>query len=484
MKQRLVIDNFLGGLAPSIYSGDPQSQSDPVNTAGWDVFRASNYTDFGLLRRGYGQSTLTNASVVTGSVQFMKSINRSNAQRLFCLSQNDGVLSNQNVLHAVDLSNNSVLNASPWPHTLGGTNGVGLGMEFFNGYLYYASGRYLGRYDLSITFNDSYNVNLGTSSQWGDTIQHPMAQGNGKLYIGNTNFSANTTQISTDDGSGAISLAALDLSRTQEVVKALSFDKSYLFIAGTQNTGNSANIGESHLYLWNTVTNNSWQQQFKFPEEDFQALAPMNGDMYAWGRRGFYKFNGYGFELIQPIIGGPGAGGVDVAPNNIVYFRDESGRVYGYGSPNALVQPIVFVPFKFASTPGGALKWTTRTDLYIGGFGSTPLRRYGAVGEATWDAGTWRTPMINFGQRTRVSKVYIAFFSWPGGASVDVVWASGDGSSTTTIGTISNTGDTFWSGTADGLEGDHWQIGLNHTSGSSPQIRRIVIEYEPIQEQN
>lgn len=114
MPERLVIDNFLGGLAPSIYSGNPQSQSDPVNTAGWDVFRNSNYTDYGLLQRGYGQSTLTNASVVVGSVQFMKSLNRFNNQKLYCLSQADA--GGVNVLHAVDSGSSSVLNASPWPH--------------------------------------------------------------------------------------------------------------------------------------------------------------------------------------------------------------------------------------------------------------------------------------------------------------------------------------------------------------------------------
>lgn len=481
--QRFVIDSFLGGLAPSVFVGNPLSQANPglstVRTAGWEVMREG---EVGLLQRGFTRGTITNISLMQGTPWWFKPYNRSTGAFVFI--EGADLNSVKNVIQRFELSGDTLTNSSLFPHQIStSTNALagGTGMEFYGGYLYYASGRYLGRYDLSLTFNDSFNTFLGTQAL-GAGIDHPMVQGGGKLFIGNSNFSLNTACIATVDSSGAVNLAALDLSQTEQVINALEYSRNFLYIATTNNVAMNTNNSDSFLYVWDGISG-SWQEQFRFPEENFTALKFANGQLYCFGNRGFYRFTGNGFELIYPISGGPSAGGVSVKPNGIIYFRDQTGIIYAYGTMSPQIPPVVYRPYYSSYPFEGGMYWASRNKLLAGTTDPAGrLRLYSANGNQAYEAAPYYIPLINFGVRTRLVKVYIEFLSWPTGASMDVKWYTGDGDSPTptTIGTVSEVGATEAEIYPDGCVADHWGVGIEMAaSGSlSPRIRRIVCEYQ------
>lgn len=478
--QRIVIDNFLGGLSSSRYVGNVlagQCDPDEQSSSGWEVFHNTN--DIGLLRRGSVEGTITNVSLIQGKIHWIKTYNRTLGSYIYALGQDDNL--NENRLYRIDLASDTVSNASPWPFTVGTSspNGTGLGMEYYGGYLYYASGRYLGRYNMSLTFDNSFYTFLGTKAI-GTSIEHPMVQGNGKLFIGNSNFSLNTASIATYDDA-SVTPNALDLGKTEQFIRAIEFNNNFLYIATTNNTEDNSKVAESYLYVWDTVSS-SWQQQFRFPEEDLKALKASNGKMFAFGNRGAYIFNGTNFELIYPLSGGPTPGGVSVNPSGIINWCDQNLNIFAYGSPNpSQIPPITYKPYVNDYVYNGAIQWVTRTKLYAATSTDNPkLRMYG--GSGNYESATWRTPMIPFGVKARLVKLYAYFLSWPANCTVTVGWASGDGSSITTIGTINTAGDVQAEFSYDGLVADSWQITLTHTvgiSGATPKFRKIVIEWEP-----
>lgn len=492
--ERIVIDNFLGGLAPSRYVGDPTSQNDPgrisgdsapLAGSGWDPMIPSYE---GILRRGYMKSTITNASFITGGVTHIKPVSFLANSYAYALSESSspGVCN----LHQIDIStsSHSIANSSPWPQTLPTvSSSTGKGMELFNvsgtDYLFYSTGRYLGRYDLSLTFNHCWNTSLGEQAL-GAYIEHPMAVGNGKLWIGNSNRATNTATVASVDGSGTINHSALDLSRTREIIKALDYNRNYLFIAASSyvsNNGSTVTNSNAHLYLWDT-TSGSWQEQYTFPEGDITAVKVANGEVFCWGQTGFYRFTGSNFELLKTFTSGPNATGVDVSPRGIVYYRTGEPSIHGYGTFDQRVAPILFKPQILDSDqPACVVKWVDRNNLYVGENSSNfYLKRFSPSSETFDKTAEWRTPMINFGEKRRFSKIILQFLPWPSGTSLTVKWATGNGTSTTTIGTISTSGETEWECQADGLVGSFWQIILSHTAGEiSPSIRRIIIEHDP-----
>lgn len=477
--QRIVIDNFLGGLSPSRYIGNVQAgESDPTNSdrssAGWDVF--NTVEEAGLLRRGFGEGAVTNVSLIQGKLHWMKTYNRVLGSFIYAIGQDDNLV--QNRLYRVELDTDTVTNSTIFPHQLPTSSplGTGLGMEYYDGFLYYSSGRYLGRYDMSLTFDNSFYNFLGTRAI-GTSIEHPMIQGNGKLFIGNSNFSLNTASIATFDGASVIP-NALDLGKTEQFIRAIEFNKDFLYIATTNNTEDNSRIGDSFLYIWDTVST-SWQEQYKFPEEDLRAIRAFNGRIYTFGNRGAYLFSGNEFQPIISLSGGPSPGGTSIHPAGFISWHDGAGQIYSCGTMNPRIPSIPFKPyFNPDAAYSGAIQWTSRTKLWATTPTDTPkLRVYS--GSTTYETASWKTPMINFGIKARLSRIYLYFLSWPSGCTVDVKWASGDGSSMTTLGTINTTGATSVKFSADGLVDDSWQIILTHTGGTSPKFRKMVIEWEP-----
>lgn len=472
----IVIDNFLGGLAPSRFQGNPNGQSDPqdATSAGWDPYIVD---EEGLLRRGLGTSSITDASLVTGSVTWMQAINRAYGSYVFGIEEQASGSGTNNRLIRIDATTHAYSNASPWPFLLP-TDGGQSGLQFFNGFQYYASKRYLGRYDLSLTFNSSYNIFLGTSAI-GRAIDHPMVQGNGKLFIGNSNFSLNTASIATDDGS-SVTLNALDLAKTEQFVRSLEFNRNVLYIAASSNAGTGASTSVPNtMYVWDGIST-SYQDKFEFPDEDFHCVKAFRDGVYGFGQRGMYAFNGRGFELIQSYAGGPDPWGVSVNPRGFITWKDELGQGYSYGSPHKDLPVIPWKSFKFAEVPAGGLFWVNRNVAYVGGFNiGDKIKRFN--GQSNYEEATWAVPMFKFDTPVRLVKFEVQMLPFPSGSTLQFKWANGNGSSPTTVATLNTSGVTAWKYEPNGLVDESWQIGLTHGSGNTttPKIKRIILTVRP-----
>lgn len=471
--QTIIIDNFLGGLAPSRFQGTP-NQFDPLDTtsAGFDPYITD---EEGILRRGLAETTITNASLATGAITWMKAVNRPSGSYVYGTEEQISGGGTNNRLFQINAVTHAITNASPFPHILP-TDGGQCGLEFFNGFLYYASQRYLGRYDLSLAFNNCYNIFLGTQAI-GRSIDHPMVQGNGKLFIGNSNFSLKTASVATDDGV-SVTLNALDLAKTEQFVRSLEWYKNTLLIAGSSNAGTGASTKTPNtMYVWDGISTN-YQDRYDFPDEDFHAIRVFRDRILAWGQRGVYQFNGSGFDLIQPYLGGPDPWGVDTNPHGLVLWKDENAQAYAFGSPQSGLPVIPYKPIRFSETPSGGLCVVNRTNLYIGGFttAGAKIKRFSTTG--TYEDGTYMCPMIKFDSPVRLIKFEIQMLPFPAGASMDALWADEDGTSPTTIATFTTAGETSWKYQPNGLVSEAWQFGIKHTDGSTPKIKRIILTVE------
>jgi len=472
--EKLIIDNFLGGLSPSRYLGEKNQFDGTENeSAGWDVFDLDDQTN--VLRRGKVRTAITNSNVINGNITWMENAVVGGNQYVYAFEE--GFTPYR--LHRINVSNDTLVNSSPWPWSLqtitgSAQTGMGIYTDGTTRYLYYANGRYLGRYDLSLTFDNSYYTFLGSTVN-SNYIYHPMATGNGKLFIGNSNFSMNVASIATVVGA-VVTPNALDLGKTAQQVTSLAFDRNYLYI-GTSSGDETATLNvPASLYLWDTVSG-SWQEQYTFPEPSITSIKATGSDIFCAGRKGMYRFTGSKFELVYNINGGPDPWSIDDSPSGILYFGDGTRSMYAYGSRNGL-PPIVYRPYKSTSSNFDTVKVITESKLYISDGGG--LAAFGGSGSASnYVAATVRTPMFSFPGLARLVKVRLYFFSFPSGETLDIGWAKDDGSSVTAIGTISTTGATEWEFQPDGLVADQWQLVISHPSAgiNTPKIRKIEIDY-------
>lgn len=470
-KQRLVIDNFLGGQAPSSYIGN-QTMQDPSNSEGWDVMTTGQEN---ILQRGYGTSAVTNASYVDGYLWAMKVATKPDgSNKVYGLAAGSNYTSTK--LHEINISDDTVNNSSPWPWTIAGatsTNYQTVGLEIYNGYLYYAGSQCLGRYDMSLTFNNCYNVSLQADA-YGKPLYHPMVQGNGSLFVGHGKYVA---KLSGE----VMNITAMDLSKTSKVVKCMEFNRNYLYMGVSTNYGNANINSEASLIIWDTVSE-GWQEEFRFPENDLTAIKSANGTLYCWGDKGFYRFTGSNFELISVITGSPAPWGVDVTPRGLIIFKDGAGHIYQYGSSNPGLNPILQKVINEANQVQlGGLKSVTRTKYYSGAYLSGDnIRAYSSAGGTRPDAGVYATPFLNLGQKIRVSKIYAYAQNLLSGCSLSFALYDEDGSSID-CGYWNTAGEKTYEYQPNGAVFDTFQLRMTHL-GTSPKIRKFVIEYEPEKE--
>ena len=474
---KIVIDDFLGGLAPSSYvgglnQGDPGSLSSP-RTYGFDV----NYPDsIGVLRRGFQQDTITNASLM-GAATLARHTIIGQSPHLYILGNHDYF---GNRLYDLDITTNTLVSSSLFPRTVPGLASYGLGLELFGNYLWYVSGRYLGRYDLSATFNDSFNVSLSTAAYGGSHIQHPTAQGNGKLYIGNVDTDGNAI-LTTVDSSDVVNFTALDLTKTRQFIRALEFSGDTLYIGMSADKGNALGTpnAESSVLIWDTVSA-SYQRKVRFPNGEITNIQSGADGIYVFGRTGVYVMSGDSFiPITSKSNGGPGVDGADINADGVLFWKTGQG-IMSYGSSDPALQKVVNMPFFTMGAANAFIKWTSRLSLYVGGFSDRPyIRRFTSSATGGWTSvAQWATPFFQFSKRCRCTGITVYTLPLPTGCEFAALWAKDDGSSPETIAAFNTAGATKHQFSPDGLVDYSWQIRLYHGTGDTPQIRRVEIDYE------
>lgn len=490
---QFIIDNFTGGLAPSNFYGDWRSQASPGNwstadyhSRGWDAQNQPG--DIGLLRRGFGEGSITNVSTITGGIKWFAMCPQDGV--MYALEDYEGL---PQKIHKITLSNSTVANASPWPYTITGSTQKGTGMVIFNNALYWACGRNFGTYNFSLTFNNTLNMSLGIGSfgSVSKLCEHPMVVGNGQIFIGDADANNNAC-VSTYNGS-VFTKAKLDLSKTNQVIKALAFNGNYLYIAASGSDYQTNTLdAPSTMYIWDT-TSGSWQQQYRFPEQDFNNLIVSNGKIIGIGRKNAYIFNGSGFDQLYPLVGGASNGSVDVSPYGQCYWIDQGLQsMFVYGTINPQVDKSVRIPIFFNNALPSALKWTSVNEVNVGfsNSGSQYLRRYN-ISATDFQTSTYKTPIISSsdlgfgGNQAHVTKVIIDTLPLVSGCSVDINWYSGDGTASVKFGTINPTNavdptnPSKFIFQADGAVDTDFQFGFTHSAGDTPKIHHLIFEANP-----
>jgi len=218
-------------------------------------------------------------------------------------------------------------------HTLApgaGTKGVYNTMEF-NGYIYYAMEKRLGRLDPA---TDTFDDNFATFTN-GDTEEfHPMVVANDTLYIGDGNLVAQV------DRTGVFVADALDIEVDWEITNLIEWNTELLVSTRSVRTNNSFRDYKhsiSKVYRWNTWST-SWSNACIVPEPVIYGFVQTGGNLYLLTGGKEIKVYSYGEPFASlfsalPDIDSPGGNsilvsrtGSKISPqailnaNNIGYF--------------------------------------------------------------------------------------------------------------------------------------------------------------------
>ena len=140
-------------------------------------------------------------------------------------------------------------------------------LKQYNGYLYFAQDTTIGRYDLTSTWDDSWQTGLNNAP-------HPMkVSADKKLYIGNGQYVS-----SWDDAT--FTSNALDLGSNWEVQTLDDFGWRYLAI-GASRLDSSGQPLEAKIFLWNR-TSSSWNDEIRIPENNISAMIFAGGYLWYW----------------------------------------------------------------------------------------------------------------------------------------------------------------------------------------------------------
>lgn len=184
----------------------------------------------------------------------------------------------------------STTSGKTWKRTSGGVwslantnaNGACDGAAYYNGYIYYVSGINIGRFDLSSTWNDSWDT-LNTTA-----ADAPMVEQNLQLFIGNSRV------IASINSSGTLNKTALDLPVGQ-VVKALATYETDLIIG----TKVASDVRKCGVYRWDTYSD-SWTIDdqievngvniFIYADNNLLAQIGSNADIYSYNGAKMEKY--------------------------------------------------------------------------------------------------------------------------------------------------------------------------------------------------
>ncbi len=190
-----------------------------------------------------------------------------------------------------------------------GSAGI-LGAKEYNGYIYWATEKRVGRWDMTATDWGTIENDFATFTK-GNSALHPMFILNKSLYIGDSNLIA-------EIDNGVFTANALDIG-IPYLIKCLGRSDDELLIG----TWVSNNIMETRIFCWNTWSTNPTYSD-PIPEVGINAFLPIdNGVMVSAGSKGnIYIYDGKNLDLYKQIKGSwsNSSKGI-VNPNAILNFN-------------------------------------------------------------------------------------------------------------------------------------------------------------------
>jgi len=164
-----------------------------------------------------------------------------------------------------------------------GTNGAFKGCAYYRNYLYYSMDAFLGRFDMTSTWNDNFQVLTAGKD-------HPIHQFDLIMYIGNGK------DIAQLDDASVFSSSALDLPLEYNTSAVIPYGDDLLTLA---NPGNY--ISSAGIFRWNTYSD-SWSIKDSIKETNAYAFLDADNYVHVICSNGnIYTYDGAKLHLISNI---------------------------------------------------------------------------------------------------------------------------------------------------------------------------------------
>lgn len=164
-----------------------------------------------------------------------------------------------------------------------GTNGAYKGAAYYRNYIYYSMDAFLGRFDMTSTWNDNFQT-LTTG------VAHPIHQFDLVMYIGNGK------DIASLDDAGVFSSSVLDLPLEYQISAIQPYGDDLLTLA---NPGNY--ITDAGIFRWNTFSD-SWSLKDSIKEINAYAFLDADNYVHVICQNGnIYTYDGSKLHLISNI---------------------------------------------------------------------------------------------------------------------------------------------------------------------------------------
>ena len=348
------------------------------------------------------------------------------------------------------VSYDSALGTETALHTV--SSSTGNGAEYYNNYMYYASGTDIGRYgplDGSPSFVDNFwTSTLGLTALANTTYpntrhsilypNHVMkAHVDNKLYIadviggqGVLHFIKTkkvTAQGDTNDGSA---YNALDLPFDYKPMCIESYGNN-IAIGASFGNSSTVNQGDSALITYNPSNTNTFDSIIPVPDQVITALKFHNGVLYGWsgnlqgGTHFWYYVGGFTIQTIKYIPDAipPLPGAIEIEANRIMWggftvYPIASASVFAYGSKSNLFPKGLHNIARSTVTATSSNGLVTALKNVLPNNKMTPNLVIGATDgtnfnldkrSTTYQTSVWRSRVFQIGDNFTVKRINIPF---------------------------------------------------------------------------
>lgn len=521
---KITCDNFTGGISPSDRMGIKGSyyvgeNADPHRTIGYlqPGFKATHIAD-----------SADSPQVITNKI--VKGVHDGINNKIYLLEASSEIQQLSDVNEA--LTDND---PTTFPHTIGDDLTGHSGHSGFTGsdaiiyhigttpYLFYSwndtTDGDIGRVALkgTLTFEDDFLSNTcasgavlcGTGVPKG--APHPMLehQDTGYLCIGNGRY-----LVIIDGATGANGTANMTSRALPEgwVITSL-FDAGvyvgitavYLPIDTAAQTFTYQGT-RSAVFFWEPSQTSGWNQKVAVPDPKIYTSFNLNGEYYIFtisrtDKGLIRKWDGSRFALEAKIKDNVNSkecpqviGGVDEYKNGMIFTGDTYGKVYYYGSPEpGLPKVLTQIIEAEGSTAGNKTAYgifvnPTTGRIILSSLDDTTynLTKYGTGHDTGF---VYKSRYFEFDRKMKLNYVKVYFQTLASGADDDIKITTDYGDTTTTIGSITYSGDGAveykkFTENVNNIQCHNFRVEIDTDEANSLTgilYSKIIVDYDPVE---
>jgi hypothetical protein len=323
---------------------------------------------------------------------------------------------------------------------------------------------------LSPTWNISFNCSLAAyalnsgANPASSQLKHVLLSFKGYLLLCHGNSVDYTT-----GSTGVLSQGCR--FPTNQIIKTACTYGNLVAIGTSDNLFDNTYRGNARVYLYDGFSLD-WMKEIIFPDNDITNIDTFKGELYAWGPRGMYHYNGSGFDIVRSAALAVSHGSTD--KNAGAIFFKGANVIYAYGSPDPSLPPAFYTPMTGSGT-NGIVRWVNPTTLIATADDAT-LSNYNSSFNETTVSWNSRLIMAGNGQKFSVKSVKITSLPLASGDAVSVNLIDEAGN-TCSVGAFTYSGDNSVNNTSKLFLEENFvtpftkfsqgvQVQLSFTSGS------------------